>query len=132
MQVEFCTNGSSGGVSKSTTSPDAPDGCTNFQVGTVMLYGVPIVSLNIDNCERLCLAQISNTLLKVRMGTEGGAGGRGVGRRGIGGVEGGVGGRGVGGRVGGRMEGVGGRVGGRVEGWKGEVRGVHSFEVELC
>ncbi|XP_042884314.1 SKI family transcriptional corepressor 1 homolog-B-like, partial [Penaeus japonicus] len=34
------------------------------QVGTVMLYGVPIVSLNIDNCERLCLAQISNTLLK--------------------------------------------------------------------
>ncbi|XP_069189280.1 SKI family transcriptional corepressor 2 [Procambarus clarkii] len=34
------------------------------QVGTVMLYGVPIVSLNIDNIERLCLAQISNTLLK--------------------------------------------------------------------
>ncbi|KAK3866252.1 hypothetical protein Pcinc_028197, partial [Petrolisthes cinctipes] len=31
-----------------------------------MLYGVPIVSLNIDNIERLCLAQISNTLLKVR------------------------------------------------------------------
>uniref|UniRef100_UPI00398F83DA SKI family transcriptional corepressor 2 n=1 Tax=Pristiophorus japonicus TaxID=55135 RepID=UPI00398F83DA len=34
------------------------------QVGQVMLYGVPIVSLIIDNQERLCLAQISNTLLK--------------------------------------------------------------------
>lgn len=29
-----------------------------------MLYGVPIVSLVIDGYERLCLAQISNTLLK--------------------------------------------------------------------
>ncbi|XP_063859010.1 SKI family transcriptional corepressor 2-like [Scylla paramamosain] len=37
---------------------------TNNQVSTVTLYGVPIVSLNIDNVERLCLAQISNTLLK--------------------------------------------------------------------
>ncbi|XP_041915345.1 SKI family transcriptional corepressor 1 homolog-B [Alosa sapidissima] len=34
------------------------------QVGQVVLYGVPIVSLVIDNQERLCLAQISNTLLK--------------------------------------------------------------------
>ncbi|CAH0381526.1 unnamed protein product [Bemisia tabaci] len=34
------------------------------QVGTVVLYGVPIVSLLIDAQERLCLAQISNTLLK--------------------------------------------------------------------
>lgn len=34
------------------------------QVGQVILYGVPIVSLVIDNQERLCLAQISNTLLK--------------------------------------------------------------------
>ncbi|XP_039291233.1 ski oncogene [Nilaparvata lugens] len=34
------------------------------QVGTVVLYGVPIVSLVIDQTERLCLAQISNTLLK--------------------------------------------------------------------
>lgn len=34
------------------------------QVGTVVLYGVPIVSLIIDSQERLCLAQISNTLLK--------------------------------------------------------------------
>lgn len=34
------------------------------QVSTVMLHGVPIVSLYIDGKERLCLAQISNTLLK--------------------------------------------------------------------
>lgn len=34
------------------------------QVGNVMLYGTPIVSLFIDGQERLCLAQISNTLLK--------------------------------------------------------------------
>ncbi|XP_049938949.1 ski oncogene [Schistocerca serialis cubense] len=34
------------------------------QVGTVLLYGVPIVSLLIESQERLCLAQISNTLLK--------------------------------------------------------------------
>ncbi|KAJ8007518.1 hypothetical protein DPEC_G00118330 [Dallia pectoralis] len=34
------------------------------QVGQVVLYGVPIVSLVIDLQERLCLAQISNTLLK--------------------------------------------------------------------
>ncbi|XP_049792391.1 ski oncogene [Schistocerca nitens] len=33
-------------------------------VGTVLLYGVPIVSLLIESQERLCLAQISNTLLK--------------------------------------------------------------------
>ncbi len=34
------------------------------QVGTVFLYGVRIVSLSMDGKERLCLAQISNTLLK--------------------------------------------------------------------
>ncbi len=33
-------------------------------VSTVMLHGVPIVSLHIDGQQRLCLAQISNTLLK--------------------------------------------------------------------
>lgn len=33
-------------------------------MGTVLLYGVPIVSLYIESQERLCLAQISNTLLK--------------------------------------------------------------------
>jgi len=35
-----------------------------LQIGTVILYGVPIVSLMMDNKERLCLAQISSTLLK--------------------------------------------------------------------
>ncbi|CAO1404550.1 unnamed protein product [Diamesa tonsa] len=34
------------------------------QVSTVLLYGIPIVSLYIEAQERLCLAQISNTLLK--------------------------------------------------------------------
>ncbi|KAI1889421.1 hypothetical protein AGOR_G00162700 [Albula goreensis] len=34
------------------------------QVSETVLYGVPIVSLVIDGLERLCLAQISNTLLK--------------------------------------------------------------------
>jgi SKI/SNO/DAC family/c-SKI Smad4 binding domain len=34
------------------------------QVGMVTLYGIPIVSLYIESQERLCLAQISNTLLK--------------------------------------------------------------------
>ncbi|UXI15315.1 hypothetical protein NH340_JMT01258 [Sarcoptes scabiei] len=33
-------------------------------VRNVMLYGIPIVSLLMDGQERLCLAQISNTLLK--------------------------------------------------------------------
>ncbi|CAH1777232.1 unnamed protein product, partial [Owenia fusiformis] len=36
----------------------------NNQVNSVMLHGVPIVCLFIDGQERLCLAQISNTLLK--------------------------------------------------------------------
>uniref|UniRef100_A0A336K8P3 CSON005102 protein n=1 Tax=Culicoides sonorensis TaxID=179676 RepID=A0A336K8P3_CULSO len=34
------------------------------QVTTVLLYGIPIVCLFIEQQERLCLAQISNTLLK--------------------------------------------------------------------
>ena len=38
--------------------------CDNLQVGTVILHGARIVSLVIDAKERLCLAQISNTLLK--------------------------------------------------------------------
>lgn len=33
-------------------------------MGTVYLYGIRIVSLAMDGKERLCLAQISNTLLK--------------------------------------------------------------------
>jgi len=39
-------------------------GVVTSQVGTVRLRGVSIVSLMIDGKERLCLAQISNTLLK--------------------------------------------------------------------
>ncbi|EDW71085.2 uncharacterized protein Dvir_GJ21002 [Drosophila virilis] len=35
-----------------------------FMVSSVLLYGIPIVSLYIEGQERLCLAQISNTLLK--------------------------------------------------------------------
>ncbi|XP_022535397.1 SKI family transcriptional corepressor 1 homolog-B isoform X2 [Astyanax mexicanus] len=41
--------------------------CTSLkpnQVSETSLYGIPIVSLVIDGQERLCLAQISNTLLK--------------------------------------------------------------------
>ena len=34
------------------------------QVGTVIIHGVRIVSLIMEAKERLCLAQISNTLLK--------------------------------------------------------------------
>nr|XP_061836903.1 SKI family transcriptional corepressor 2-like isoform X1 [Nerophis lumbriciformis] len=50
---------SSSSLSSPSSSPLKPN-----QVGQVILYGVPIVSLVIDNIERLCLAQISNTLLK--------------------------------------------------------------------
>ncbi|KAK7896422.1 hypothetical protein WMY93_021747 [Mugilogobius chulae] len=53
------TSSSSSSSSPSSSSPLKPN-----QVGQVVLYGVPIVSLVIDNHERLCLAQISNTLLK--------------------------------------------------------------------
>ncbi|XP_023664094.1 SKI family transcriptional corepressor 2 [Paramormyrops kingsleyae] len=44
--------------------PGHPSSLKPNQVGQVILYGVPIVSLVIDSQERLCLAQISNTLLK--------------------------------------------------------------------
>ncbi|XP_076322539.1 uncharacterized protein LOC143231778 isoform X2 [Tachypleus tridentatus] len=40
------------------------EGSRNNEVRSVILYGIPIVSLVIDGQERLCLAQISNTLLK--------------------------------------------------------------------
>lgn len=39
-------------------------GHSQSEVRTALLYGIPIVSLVMDNQERLCLAQISNTLLK--------------------------------------------------------------------
>lgn len=41
-----------------------PNSLKPNQVSETSLYGVPIVSLVIDGKERLCLAQISNTLLK--------------------------------------------------------------------
>ncbi|XP_025078059.1 SKI family transcriptional corepressor 1-like [Pomacea canaliculata] len=58
-------DGADGRRSAGLTPPATacPTGRQN-QVSTVNLHGVPIVSLNIDNKERLCLAQISNTLLK--------------------------------------------------------------------
>ncbi|XP_077375150.1 SKI family transcriptional corepressor 1 homolog-B-like isoform X2 [Festucalex cinctus] len=58
-----------GREARSTPSPkrDAsglPSPLKPNQVSETSLYGVPIVSLVIDGRERLCLAQISNTLLK--------------------------------------------------------------------
>ena len=40
------------------------DAAGTTQVRTVLLHGVPIVTLLMNGHERLCLAQISNTLLK--------------------------------------------------------------------
>ncbi|TSK19971.1 SKI family transcriptional corepressor 1 homolog-B [Bagarius yarrelli] len=52
--------------SKRDVSPFSSSGASlkPNQVSETSLYGVPIVSLVIDGQERLCLAQISNTLLK--------------------------------------------------------------------
>ncbi|KAM3625778.1 uncharacterized protein V6R79_017476 [Siganus canaliculatus] len=47
-----------------TPSFSSPNSLKPNQVSETSLYGVPIVSLVIDGRERLCLAQISNTLLK--------------------------------------------------------------------
>lgn len=53
-----------------TASPSSSGGGSSVHPGsqnevrTCMLYGIPIVSLVMDGQERLCLAQISNTLLK--------------------------------------------------------------------
>ncbi|KAM3874122.1 SKI family transcriptional corepressor 2 [Diretmus argenteus] len=55
---------SSSSSSSSSSSTSSSPLLKPNQVGQVILYGVPIVSLVIDNTERLCLAQISNTLLK--------------------------------------------------------------------
>ncbi|XP_038842614.1 SKI family transcriptional corepressor 2-like, partial [Salvelinus namaycush] len=58
---------SSSYTSATMTTPPRPPHSSSLklnQVGQVVLYGVPIVSLVIDHQERLCLAQISNTLLK--------------------------------------------------------------------
>lgn len=53
-----------------TSTPSSDEGSHKVmcpkpnQVSNVVLYGIPIVSLFIESQERLCLAQISNTLLK--------------------------------------------------------------------
>ncbi|XP_039313446.1 SKI family transcriptional corepressor 2 isoform X2 [Solenopsis invicta] len=49
---------------KSAQSPQPQSHPKQNQVSTVSLYGIHIVSLVIEGQERLCLAQISNTLLK--------------------------------------------------------------------
>lgn len=43
---------------------DLAAGSTDAQIGTINLFGVPIVCLYVEGKERLCLAQISNTLLR--------------------------------------------------------------------
>ncbi|XP_025017635.1 SKI family transcriptional corepressor 1-like [Tetranychus urticae] len=50
--------------SDTTTNYTVSSTIRNSEVRTVMLYGVPIIALIMDGVERLCLAQISNTLLK--------------------------------------------------------------------
>ncbi|KAK0141377.1 SKI family transcriptional corepressor 1 -B [Merluccius polli] len=50
------------GTRRASPAPDPPPNRT--RVSETSLYGVPIVYLVIDGQERLCLAQISNTLLK--------------------------------------------------------------------
>ncbi|XP_037647804.1 SKI family transcriptional corepressor 1a isoform X1 [Sebastes umbrosus] len=56
---------SSSSSSPPNTKQDAPSySLKPNQVSETALYGVPIVCLVIDGKERLCLAQISNTLLK--------------------------------------------------------------------
>ncbi|CAG2102785.1 unnamed protein product, partial [Medioppia subpectinata] len=47
-----------------TSSGISGNSYRNNEVRSVMLYGIPIIALVMDSQERLCLAQISNTLLK--------------------------------------------------------------------
>lgn len=61
--METCTNTRSL-VSYSPSNISNSSSMRNNEVRTVMLHGVPIVALVMDGLERLCLAQISNTLLK--------------------------------------------------------------------
>ncbi|KAK3099032.1 hypothetical protein FSP39_025433 [Pinctada imbricata] len=48
----------------SLTTDQTTDEKSETSVGTVTVFGVPIVCLYVENRERLCLAQISNTLLR--------------------------------------------------------------------
>ncbi|PSN34829.1 SKI family transcriptional corepressor 1-B [Blattella germanica] len=52
------------GAPKSRNSHLTSNNLLRNLTNSVMLYGIPIVSLVIESVERLCLAQISNTLLK--------------------------------------------------------------------
>ena len=47
-----------------STTPLGDVDKTEASVGTVVLFGIPIVCLYVEEMERLCLAQISNTLLR--------------------------------------------------------------------
>ncbi|XP_075885233.1 SKI family transcriptional corepressor 2 [Nelusetta ayraudi] len=58
----LATTATPSSTSSSATSSSSP--LKPNQVGQVLLYGAPIVSLVIEGTDRLCLAQISNTLLK--------------------------------------------------------------------
>ncbi|KAM3869796.1 SKI family transcriptional corepressor 1 homolog-B [Diretmus argenteus] len=55
---------SSPGNKQELSYPSSTNSLKPNQVSETVLYGIPIVSLVIDGQERLCLAQISNTLLK--------------------------------------------------------------------
>lgn len=57
-------NGASPGSQTLHSAANPLSSMRNNEVRTVMLHGVPIVALVMDSAERLCLAQISNTLLK--------------------------------------------------------------------
>ncbi|XP_076852376.1 SKI family transcriptional corepressor 1 homolog-B-like isoform X3 [Brachyhypopomus gauderio] len=66
-QLPAARDASSSPQSKQDLQPFSSNGTSSLkpnQVSETSLYGVPIVSLVIDGQERLCLAQISNTLLK--------------------------------------------------------------------
>ncbi|XP_033749205.1 uncharacterized protein LOC117333897 [Pecten maximus] len=52
------------GTSTDMTPEEVEYNSREAKIGTVELFGVPIVCLHIDDKERLCLAQISNTLLR--------------------------------------------------------------------
>ncbi|XP_062571864.1 SKI family transcriptional corepressor 1 homolog-B-like [Saccostrea cucullata] len=61
MDFQYQDNHSSDFVTKQSSSSSCP---ADNEVGSVVLFGVPIVCLYVESKERLCLAQISNTLLR--------------------------------------------------------------------
>lgn len=54
----------SGHMCESQSPSPSDSAVSTTHISTVRLHNVPIVCLHIDGKERLCLAQISNTLLK--------------------------------------------------------------------